>query len=139
MIKPQLVSLTALMWLTACADQNIEKDVGNEILKDTQNKQVSDDPITEDNWRSVKHISGRVAVKQDMKEGRAVFFSPTGTSSYDIALPALANHIESETGQKIKVVIVQAEVGPDGPIIGALYFNGDHLLATLAEFEIIEN
>ena len=135
-MKPQLFFPVALCLLAACTESNLETDLGAETLKNKQNTVY---PISEDNWRDVDYISGQIATKKDMKAGRAVFFSPSGTTPYDMPLPALAHHIDSENGKKAKVVIVQAELGPDGTIVGAIYFNGDHLLATLNEFEIIEN
>jgi hypothetical protein len=74
-----------------------------------------------------------------MKAGTAVFFSKSGTTPYEMPLPALAIHSDEQTKQKTKVIIVQAEMGPDGVIIGALYPDGNHLLATLQEFQIIES
>lgn len=96
-----------------------------------------DGPITKDKWASVGYVSGRLANQEDINIGQAVFYANSGNEPYDIPLPARAIHTDVDTGQKTDVVIIQAELGPNGVIIGARYFEGGQLIGLLHEFDIL--
>jgi len=47
------------------------------------------------NWRDVSFTSGRVATEQDVKDGKAVFYIPSGSEPYETELPLFGVHIDS--------------------------------------------
>lgn len=96
-----------------------------------------DGPISKDKWTSVGYVSGRLATQKDVNIGQAVFYATSGNEKHDIPIPVRAIHKDVDTGQKTDVVIIQAELGPNGVIIGARYFEGGQLIGLLHEFEIL--
>lgn len=99
-------------------------------------------PIEIDNWKSIQHISGQLAVEQDVKEGRAVFHidSQGGTlKPLDIVIPSLAYQIDQETGEKVLVVLIQGELVDDQQVVGVRYIDGGNGVCTLPEIEFIED
>jgi len=90
---------------------------------------------------SVEHVSGRLATKEDIDAGAAIFMLQVeGTrigEPIDIAVPQYAIQTESASGNKMAVVIVQAEETEDQKIIGALGCKSDEFsLGLLEEFEL---
>ena len=88
-------------------------------------------------WKELPCLRGRPATEQDVKEGRAVFFIPTGSTATDLQLPFCAIH-KSEDDQLTPVVAIQAEE-TDGPvIIGLRYLEGGNGIVTLPELVVLE-
>jgi hypothetical protein len=56
----------------------------------------------------------RPATDQDVQAGRALFNLPPGAKTTGLKLPALAFRTSAPQGKKIPLLIVQAEIGPDG-------------------------
>jgi hypothetical protein len=91
------------------------------------------------NWRETVAIRGRVASEEDVREGSAVFFVASQTSTpYDIALPAPAILREDGTGEPTPVIVIQAEqLGSDSVAVGFRFLPGGNGLCTLAELEFL--
>lgn len=138
-MKGLLFYASFLVFISACAENDLESKSSPKEIANMDEPKNTDDLLFNENWKEIDHVSGRIANEEDMKVGRAVFFSKSGTTPYEMPLPALAIHADEETKEETKVVIIQAETGPEGVIIGAIYPDGSHLLATLEEFQVIEN
>lgn len=81
-------------------------------------------------------IAGRLATEADLQRGDAVFLSlidgkPSGTPS-SIRVPQFAHLIE-DRGHRRPVVVVQAEIGEQGTLLGMRDANGNEYVATEAE------
>ena len=81
-------------------------------------------------------VAGRLATEADLKRGDAVFLSlidgkPSGSPAR-IPIPQYAQLIE-ENGQRRPVVVVQAEIGEQGTLLGMRDANGNEYVATEAE------
>jgi hypothetical protein len=80
----------------------------------------------------------------DVKAGIAVFYSPTGpqfipNEPYFTELPAPAILREGGAGEPTPVILIQAEQGPNGVIVGYRHLGGGNGLCTLEELEILPN
>ena len=89
-------------------------------------------PIKPNAWRHVSSVSARQATDGDVQEGRAVFYVDGQSEPYDIDLPCLGFQTMGD-GTEVKVVIVQAEHSPNGPILGVRYFEGGNGVCSLRE------
>ncbi|MDR7154568.1 hypothetical protein J2W40_001380 [Sphingobium xenophagum] len=83
-------------------------------------------------------IVGRPATLEDAQRGDAVFHTNgTGGDAATVAIPQYAYWSESP-GEKLAVILVQAEHSPDGPIlVGLRDLNGNDILATMSELELL--
>ena len=115
-----------------------EKPTNSNDLMKSQNIENKVESINKSEWANIGHVSGRIAVAEDMKAGNAVFYSPSSNEPYDMQLPTLAFYHDLDSGEKTKVIVVQAEAGSNGVIIGARYPNGNELVGLLGDFEIIK-
>ena len=82
--------------------------------------------------------AGRVASVEDAKQGNAVF-SMDGKSggALPLSIPQYAWWTD-ETGAKHPMVLVQAELAPDGTkVVGLRDFAGQETVATLAEIQLL--
>lgn len=86
-------------------------------------------------WKEVPFMSGRVATEEDVKEGRAVFYLPSGSESYEIELPLFALQIEEDTNEKIPCVVIQIEITSEGTAVGVRYIEGGNGVGMASEFE----
>lgn len=73
--------------------------------------------IPADDWQSVPCVSGRAATEADVLAGAAVFYVQGASSPVSMALPCCAIQ-QLEDGLEQPVVIIQAELGPQGTILG---------------------
>ena len=67
-------------------------------------------------WNKVPHIKNRIAVEQDVIEGRAVYYINDGGQGHqplDIPVPSIAYHVDNETKEKTIVVVIQGEKSAD--------------------------
>ena len=93
-------------------------------------------PIDESAWASTLHVAGRAATEDDVSEGRAVFYIPGGADPAELPVPICAiQHLES--GERIRVVVVQAEHGPSGIILGVRPLSGGNGVCMLDEVELL--
>ncbi|EAW28842.1 hypothetical protein ATW7_04147 [Alteromonadales bacterium TW-7] len=96
-------------------------------------------------WPSLsdyKYTSGRQATEDDINLGAAVFMLQVEGKNIgkpiDIIIPQYAIHIDQETGEKTKVIIIQAEETDDSQVIGAINIQTDEFIAALKfEFEFL--
>lgn len=92
------------------------------------------DPIELDDWKNVQCISGRVATEQDVKDGRAVFYTNV-SEPYEIELPLFALQIEEGSDKKKPCVVIQIEKTPKGTAVGVRYIQGGNGVGMSHEFE----
>ena len=94
-----------------------------------------------DRWEMTPHLSGRLATKQDVIEGRAVFYlsaaEEIGASPYDLKLPACAILRDEETDQETPVIIIQAEQVEDRVFVGFRSLAGDDGVGFITDVEIL--
>ena len=99
-------------------------------------------PIDVHAWRAVPHTAARVATEADVKAGRAVFYSPVGrqyasNTAHHIRLPAPAILHAQDEPNPVPVIIIQAERGPNGVIVGYRTLAGGNGVCTLNELELL--
>jgi hypothetical protein len=88
-----------------------------------------------EDWKTVPHISGRVATEQDVKDGRAVFYVPSGSEPYETELPLFALQTEENSKKKIPCIAIQIENTPEGTAVGVRYIDGGNGVGMANEFE----
>lgn len=87
-------------------------------------------------------VSGRAATEEDVNAGSAVFVlkvdgKPVGIP-INIKLPQYAIHVDSESGGKTKVVVLQAEEADGNQYFGAVdILEGTYLLGFANEFDLL--
>ena len=89
-----------------------------------------------------KSISGRYATEEDVNTGAAVFMLRSEGENIgvplDIQIPQYAIHTDQETGEKTRVVVIQAEEANGSKVIGAVnIITGEHVAALYFEFEFL--
>ena len=95
--------------------------------------------IDVDHWQQTPCLRGRVAVEQDVKDGRAVFYLGTadenGAVHVDIGLPHCA--IVHADRAEIPAVVIQSERADDKHYIGYRPIAGGNGLCVLSEVELL--
>jgi len=86
-------------------------------------------------WKDVPFISDRVATEEDVKEGKAVFYIPSGSEPYETELPLFALQTEEDTNEKVPCVVIQIEITSEGTMVGVRYIEGGNGVGTANEFE----
>ena len=91
-----------------------------------------------------KFTSGRQATEEDINSGAAVFMLQVDGKNIgrpiDILIPQYAVHIDQETGERVNVIIIQAEETDDSQAIGAINIKTNEYIAALKyEFEFLGN
>lgn len=84
-------------------------------------------------------LAGRVATDADVMAGRAVFAqggAPGQTSPISVQIPQYACWTSDDAGRQ-RVVLVQAEHGPPGDIVGLRTPRGEEIVATLPEVQLL--
>ena len=97
-------------------------------------------PIAESGWRGVPHLSGRLAVEADVKEGRAVFFQHgegVVMEPVEMELPQAAI-LRAEGSSPERVIVIQVERSAHQVLVGYRPLCGGNGIATLAEVEFLE-
>ena len=80
-------------------------------------------PVSKTEWQATPCIVGRPATEADVLAGAAVFFIDGESQAEHIPLPRLAlQRMEDDT--EVPVVVIQAERGPSGIILGVRYLIG---------------
>jgi hypothetical protein len=90
-------------------------------------------PVSLDEWRSVPCVSGRPATEDDVRAGRAVFYVQGESAAAPIPLPSCTTQT-LENGTKQRVVVIQAEIGPQGTILGVRPLSGGN--GACMDFEV---
>jgi hypothetical protein len=92
-------------------------------------------------WRNTPCAVARLAIEDDVKAGRAVFFlnnhEDFGCAPYAMELPHLATWRNPENGELVPGVIVQAEHADGKVLVGFRPVSGGNILATLEEFSLL--
>jgi hypothetical protein len=92
--------------------------------------------ISATEWPTVPCTVGRTATHADVEAGTAVFFVQGESEPAPIALPCCA--IQSfEDGSQQRVVVVQAELGPHGIILGVRPLSGGNAVCMATEVELL--
>ena len=92
-----------------------------------------------ENWQQTPCLRGRVAVEQDVKDGRAVFYlgnaDEIGAVHVDIGLPHCA--IVRSAGAEFSAVVIQSERADDKHYIGYRPISGGSGLCVISEVELL--
>src|SRR5882672_7958266 len=99
-------------------------------------------PIDVRAWRAVPHIAGRVATEADVRAGLAAFSTPVGpeyisNTAHHMPLPALAILRSDDEPRSVPVIIIKAEQGPRGVIVGYRPLEGGNGVCMLSELELL--
>jgi hypothetical protein len=93
-------------------------------------------------WSGIPYTSGHVASEEDVLAGRAVFYleDPDEISArpYSISLPHCAVLTDEEAGEKIPVIVIQAEHADNIIYIGYRFLGGGNGMCTLPEIELLD-
>jgi hypothetical protein len=96
-------------------------------------------PIDPDRWQEVPCTRARVAEEEDVKQGRAAFYfgnlSEVPAWPEDLKLPALATWTDDSTGQRRRVVVIQAERSANQCTVGFRFLDGGNGVCLLEELE----
>jgi hypothetical protein len=91
-----------------------------------------------DQWEATPHVRGRVAVEQDVQDGRAVFYladaNEIGAVYVDIQLPRCAILVESGT----PVILIQSERVQQKHLVGFRPISGSNGVGLITDFELLE-
>ena len=115
----------------SCADKKTESK------KMTENKFG---PIELNDWKNIPFTKGRLATKEDIDLGKAVFQIDGKGQEHiplEIEIPSLAYHIDQETNEKTKVVVIQGEQVGNEKVVGIRFLNGGDGVCMLFELEFI--
>jgi hypothetical protein len=93
-----------------------------------------------EHWQETPCLRGRVAVEQDVRDGRAVYYikdaDEIGVVHADIGLPHCA--ILSADGESLPVVIIQSEQLGAKHTIGYRPLSGGNGICTIAEVDLLK-
>jgi hypothetical protein len=93
-------------------------------------------PINPDDWKATPCVAGRVANEEDVKAGRAVFYIKEGSVPADLELPCCG--IQAlQSGAAERVVVIQAEITPDGTLLGVRPLTGGNGLCQRWEVKLL--
>src|SRR3990167_5051729 len=98
-----IVILILAFFVQSCANKKTEPTKMDEYIFE---------PVELNDWKNVPFTKGRLATKEDINLGRAIFeIDPEGQEHIplEIAIPSLAYHIDQETNEKTKVIVIQGE------------------------------
>jgi hypothetical protein len=121
-----------IVLINSCAEKNIEPK------KMAENKFG---PIELSDWKKVPFTKGRLATKEDIDLGKAIFQIEGNGEEHiplEIEIPSLAYHIDQDTNEKTKVVVIQGEQVGTEKVVGIRYLNGGDGVCLLFELEFIK-
>lgn len=84
-------------------------------------------------------ITGRVATDADVMAGRAVFSTggtPDQVTPLALTIPQYACWTSQDAGRQ-RVILIQAEHGPPGDIVGLRTPRGEEIVVTLPEVQLL--
>jgi hypothetical protein len=92
-------------------------------------------------WHNVSFVSEKVAVEDDVKVGRAVFYlqdsERIGAKPMNIRLPSCAIWFDEESKSEVPVIVIQAEEIEEMTYVGFRFLEGGNGICTLAEIELL--
>jgi len=106
-------------------------------------KQLNDlwGSIPFESWKEVKCIKNTLATEDDVLAGRAVFHidaeNITIHKPIAMEIPSIVYQIDSDTGNIVFAIVIQAELVNEDELIGLRYFDGGNGICHLCELEII--
>jgi hypothetical protein len=92
--------------------------------------------ISAGEWRTVPCTIGRAATQADVEAGTAVFYVQGESEAAPITLPCCAVQTLDDGTQK-SVVVVQAELGPRGVILGVRPLTGGNAVCMATEVQFL--
>ncbi|MBL0121847.1 MAG: hypothetical protein IPP88_03660 [Betaproteobacteria bacterium] len=95
-------------------------------------------PIDPSCWEATPSIAGRAATEGDVKNGIAVFYIQGHSEPIDMQLPRAAIQ-KLEDGSTQPVVVIQAEQGPSGVILGIRPLQGGNGVCLEDEVQYVSN
>ncbi|MBL7975151.1 MAG: hypothetical protein JNJ85_09580 [Candidatus Kapabacteria bacterium] len=93
-------------------------------------------------WEKTPVISDRIATKEDVKKGIAVFYIPSDGiehSTYTLQLPKLAFIINTDEGEDKLVVVIQIENVQSSTIVGYRGLVGGNGVCMLNELRFLSD
>ena len=93
-------------------------------------------PISASDWRGTPHISGRPATEADVAAGLAVFYVPGESAAAPMSLPCCAYQL-LEDGTEQSVVVIQAELAPQGTLLGVRFLTGGNGICLATEVQLL--
>ena len=96
-------------------------------------------PLDITNWSETPCIRDRIATKDDVDAGLAVFYinNPSQMKPLEVSLPACAIHMDDDTKRETPVVMIQAEKFQGQKLIGYRFLDGGNGIGLLSEFTIL--
>lgn len=112
----------------------------NEVYKkESKNKKMTS-KLNLENWENIPCIKNRVATKEDVENGIAVFvIENIEHKPHEINLPKLAFWNDSENKTQKLVAIIQVEETSQGTVVGYKDFDENFGAGFLYEFKILDN
>ena len=92
--------------------------------------------ILASDWRSTPCVTGRAASEADVLAGRAVFYIEGDSAAAPVQIPCCAIQTLDD-GSEQPVVIVQAELGPDGILFGVRPLSGGNGICLSNEVHLL--
>lgn len=93
-------------------------------------------PIAVGEWLSTPCVAGRPATEADVQAGRAVFYVPGDSAAAPMSLPCCAMR-SREDGSEEPVVVIQAEIAPQGTILGVRPLGGGNAICMDTEVRLL--
>jgi hypothetical protein len=93
-------------------------------------------PISATEWRTVPCVTGRPATEADVATGAAVFYVQGASTAAPMELPCCAIQ-PLENGAEEPVVIIQAEVLPQGTTFGVRPLAGGNGMCLATEVRLL--
>jgi hypothetical protein len=96
-------------------------------------------PLDIRNWSQTPCIKDRLATKDDVDAGMAVFYinNPSAMMPLKVKLPACAIHTDQDTRAETPVVMIQAEKFQGQKLIGYRFLDGGNGIGLLSEFTVL--
>ncbi len=89
-------------------------------------------------WRDTPCTPGRVAIEDDVREGRAVFYIDGPSQAAEVRLPRCAL-LHEEGGKVLPVILIQAESRSDGEVlVGYRPLVGGNGICMLGEVDLLD-
>ena len=93
-------------------------------------------PLQGAQWRSTPCITGRQATVEDVRAGRAVFYVEGESTPFEMKLPCCGWQRLAD-GEEVPVVVIQAETGPTGTLLGVRPLNGGNGVCMAEEVRLL--
>ena len=92
--------------------------------------------ISANDWSRTPCISGRPATEADVAAGLAVFYVPGESVAASMSLPCCA-YQRLEDGTEQPVVVIQAELAPQGILLGIRPLTGGNGICLATEVRLL--